>query len=128
MQVLLVTGGENDNDGSLKSTEVLEAGGSWRQTGSLPSARFGLRAAVLDNNIFVFGDNIFRYVISVLIIELLIVSKRYTFTGGYDYGPYLKDILQYNTANHTWENVGEMKEARYSHAVGVLGDVSQICP
>ena len=59
MQVLLVTGGENDNDGSLETTEVLEAGGAWRQTGSLPSARFGLRAAVLDNNIFVFGENIF---------------------------------------------------------------------
>ena len=58
MQVLLVTGGENDNDGSLKSTEVLEAGGAWRQTDPLPSARYGLKAAVLDNNIFVFGDNI----------------------------------------------------------------------
>ena len=68
MQVLLVTGGQKQRDGSLnfdlalKSTEVLEAGGSWRQTGSLPSARFGLRAAVLDNNIFVFGENIFCYI------------------------------------------------------------------
>ena len=68
MQVLLVTGGQKQRDGSLnfdlalKSTEVLEAGGAWRQTGSLPSARFGLRAAVLDNNIFVFGENIFCYI------------------------------------------------------------------
>ena len=82
MQVLLVTGGENDNDGSLKSTEVLEAGGSWRQTGSLPSARFGLRAAVLDNKIFVLGG----------------------FTGGSDFAPKLKDILRYNTAYHTWKD------------------------
>ena len=64
MQVLLVTGGQKQRDGSLnfdlalKSTEVLEAGGAWRQTDPLPSARYGLKAAVLDNNIFVFGDNI----------------------------------------------------------------------
>ena len=109
------------------STEELEAGGAWRQTGPLPSERFGLRAAVLNNNIFVFGDNIFRYVISVLIIEHLIVSRRYIFTGGYD-GSDLKDILQYNTAYHTWEKVAEMKEARRDHAVGVLADVSQLCP
>ena len=108
------------------STEELEAGGAWRQTGPLPSERFGLRAAVLDNNIFVFGDNIFRYVISVLIIEHLIVSRRYIFTGGYD-GSDLKDILQYNTANHTWEEVGQMKKARVYYAVAVLEDVSQIC-
>ena len=74
------------------STEELEAGGAWRQTGPLPSERFGLRAAVLDNNIFVFGDNIFRYVILVLIIEHLIKGS--------------KDILKYNISYHTWEKVG----------------------
>ena len=74
MQVLLVTGGQKQRDGSLnfnlalKSTEVLEAGGGWRQTDPLPFARYGLKAAVLDNNIFVFGDNIFS-VVSVLYLE-----------------------------------------------------------
>ena len=75
---------------------------------------------------FLFLVKIFS-VISVLIIEHLIVSRRYIFTGGYD-GSDLKDIMQYNTANHTWEEVGQMKEARRDHAVGVLADVSQICP
>ena len=57
----MVTGGKNDNDGMLDSTEILEgtwAQGTWRLTASLPSARWGLRAAVLDNNIFIFGENI----------------------------------------------------------------------
>ena len=85
------------------STEVLEAGGAWRQTGPLPSARSGLRAAVLNNNIFVFGDNIFRYVILVLIIEHLIVSKRIIFKGGTKGS---KDILKYNISYPTWEKVG----------------------
>ena len=53
MQVLLVTGGYNSNDGTLASTEVMEAGGTWRLTAPLPSARYGLRAAVVNNNIFV---------------------------------------------------------------------------
>ena len=52
---------------------------------------------------------------------------RNVFTGGWG-GSDLKDILQYNTASHTWEEVGQMKEARYLHAVGVLDDVSQLCP
>ena len=62
MQVLLVTGGQKQRYGALKSTEVLEAGGGWRQTDPLPFARYGLKAAVLDNNIFVFGENIFCYI------------------------------------------------------------------
>ena len=62
MQVLLVTGGHNTNDGYLGSTEVIEAGGTWRLTASLPSARNGLRAGVVNNNIFAFGENNLCYV------------------------------------------------------------------
>ena len=70
MQVLLVTGGQKQRYGALKSTEVLEAGGSWKLTSPLPSARYGLKAAVLENKIFVFGESIFHYVIPALIIYL----------------------------------------------------------
>ena len=64
MQVLLVTGGGQWPGGryiTLDSTEVLEnmEAGTWRLTSPLPSARAGLRAASVANNIFVFGDNIF---------------------------------------------------------------------
>ena len=62
MQVLLVTGGYNYKFGYLDSTEVLEGGRTWRFAAPLPSARNGLRAAVLDNNIFVFGENILCYI------------------------------------------------------------------
>ena len=57
-----MTIGYNTNDGILASTEVMEAGGTWRLTASLPSARNGLRAAVVNNNIFVFGENILCYI------------------------------------------------------------------
>ena len=49
------------------------------------------------------------------------------FTGGNENGNFLKDILRYNK-NHTWEEVGQMKEARRYHAVAVLEDVSKLCP
>ena len=61
VQVLLVTGGEQLIGGrwiSLDSTEVLEdKAGTWRFTSPLPSARGGLRAASVENNIFLFGEN-----------------------------------------------------------------------
>ena len=66
MQVLLVTGGFQRSGGewiSSDSTEVLEdKAGTWRLTSPLPSARAGLRAASVGNNIFLFGEKIFYYI------------------------------------------------------------------
>ena len=45
-----------------------------------------------------------------------------------DYDDNLKDILKYDKRCNTWEEVGQMKEARGNHAVAVLEDVSQLCP
>ena len=62
-QVLLVTGGYGAS--RLDSTEILEGvdnARTWRLTAPLPSGRSSLRAAVLDNNIFVFGENILCYI------------------------------------------------------------------
>ena len=71
LQVLLVTGGRQYSGGyiTLDSTEVLEDN-TWKMSAPLPSARHGLSAASVENSIFVFGENIFYYII----IEHLIVS------------------------------------------------------
>ena len=81
-------------------------------------------------SLYLVSENILCYID----IEHLIVSYNVynddIFTGGedgYD-GPYLSDILQYNTTSHTWEEVGQMKQARDNHAVTVLEDVSDLCP
>ena len=54
--VLLVTGGGNVV-GDLDSTELLDglSSSSWRHVAKLPSARGDLRAATLDNKLFIFG-------------------------------------------------------------------------
>ena len=61
MQVLLVTGG-NHYSGKYTpydSTEVLEnMVGTWRLTAPLPSARYGLSAASVENRILLFGESI----------------------------------------------------------------------
>ena len=52
------------------------------------------------------------------------------FAGGHQGSDpiYLSDILQYNTTSNTWEEFGQMKEARTTQDIGVLEDVSQLCP
>ena len=57
--MLLVTGGSDGSD-ELDSTEILEDT-TWRITAPLPSARWNLRAASIDNKILVFGKNIFIF-------------------------------------------------------------------
>lgn len=69
-----MTGGFNHNEGGLDSSEVLEdMAGTWRLfTASLPSAIDGLRAATVENNIFVFGESILYYVDIVHPIVILL--------------------------------------------------------
>ena len=133
MQVLFVTGGRNGNHTDLlASTEVMTVmtGGTWKLATSLPHARFGLRAAVVDNNIFVFGRNILCFVNIKHTIVSYNVYDDDVFTGGNSKtSKHLnKGILQYNTTSHTWERVGQMEKERAFHAVGVLDDVSKLCP
>ena len=64
---------------------------SWRivETGDLPSARIGLRAAVVENVLYV--------------------------TGGGD-GDYLTAILSWDPVQEKWTHAGDLKVARYYHA------------
>ena len=55
-QVFLVTGGHQYPGTHLDSTEILEDQ-TVRDRAPLPSGRYGLRAATVDNTIFIFGRN-----------------------------------------------------------------------
>ena len=62
---------------------------------------------------------------------LIMLNNDDIFAGGYyqdGTDNYLNDILEYNKEDHTWQKVGEMKEARGWHAVAVLADVKHLCP
>ena len=84
-------------------------------------------------------DNLF---ISLVYIEHLNIPNYIIinhFTGGnyddddYDYFDYdeitnFNSILRYDPTKESWEEEGQMMEARSSHAVSVLEDVSLLCP
>ena len=56
-QTFLVTGGNNDNDGYLSSTELLvETSAAWILTGELPTPRSGLRGANIDQRVLMTGN------------------------------------------------------------------------
>ena len=68
--VLLVVGGKNEF-GKFDSTEILEADTAWRLTARLPTARYGLRAATLENYIFISGEKHHkRYLISISTLSI----------------------------------------------------------
>ena len=66
---------------------------SWRivETGELPSARIGLKAAVVENVLFV--------------------------SGGWDGYDYLTKILSWDPLQEKWTHAGDLKVARCFHAV-----------
>merc|ERR1712218_596371 len=90
-QVLLVTGGEyRYDDGPLSDTEVaIYTDGSqpleWKETGQLPTPMQGLRAAVVDNVLYV--------------------------TGGVDGDNRFTSILSWTPSPETWQPAGELAEA-----------------
>jgi len=97
LQVLLVTGGET-YDQRFSSTEVaIFTDGSqpleWRETGQLPTVRWGLRAAVVDNVLYVTGG-----------------------LEGDDDGIVLTSILAWDPVSETWQQAGELAVKRAYHA------------
>merc|ERR1719341_2451040 len=96
-EVLIITGGADGSSYSyLSSTEVAinTGGGSqleWRETGRLPTGRDQLRAAVIDNHIYVTGGQ----------------------DDGYDY---LTEILRWDPSSESWQQVGNLGQWRGGHA------------
>ena len=83
------------------STELLHLQGdsSWQYAASLPSPRYGLRAATVLNRVYIFGG----------------------------YFPSEDKILSYNGATDEWKEEGGMTINRRWHNVLVIENVSQVC-
>ena len=65
----------------------------WRETGQLPTTRLGLRAAVVQNVLYVTGG-----------------------LEGDDSEIYLTAILSWNPSTETWQTAGELSLGRAYHA------------
>jgi len=92
-QVLLVTGGMDEDENLLSSTEVATYTDgiqlAWKEVGELPTARRHLRAVVLDNVIHVTGGKSTTSITS---------------------------ILSWDPASMSWQSAGDLKVAKYYHA------------
>ena len=122
----MVTGGTIDHTGGerpIDSTEMLVLEDMiWRTLPSarLPSPRYLMVAATLDNKVFIFGKNIVIIRHQHLMILML--------TGGSDSSGVLSTIHSFNVRNNTWELAGQMTSPRWGHAIQVIEDVAQQCP
>ena len=57
--MLLVSGGIDSDGSELDSSEIFDPSlGSWRAGAVLPSPRDSLKAATLDNRVYIFGISI----------------------------------------------------------------------
>merc|ERR1711963_130229 len=103
-KVYVVMGGENgDND--LSSTETLQLGDSaWRESTALPRPLWVLRAATLDNIIYITG-------------------------GSPGYKKYRDEIYQLDTKTGNWVEVARMKTPRVYHGLSVIkyNEVEGLC-
>jgi len=103
--VFLVTGGYDDTNNNLKTTEIMSPGGDWKYVGELSNPRIGLQGINVDNNLFM--------------------------TGGFadETGTTFADILKFDIAKEEWVKIGEMSKARTNHALTQvpLSEVENYC-
>ena len=120
-QTYLVTGGWDDNNVYLSSTELLvETSSTWTFSGQLPTPRAGLRGANIDGRILMTG-NMRRLLLSENCLALLYMKLLTKCSGGYngDYY-YLDEIVEFSPTSGEWTVLDNMMEARDYHAVSVI--------
>ena len=121
IKVFLVTGGWTGSD-RLDTTEVYDPSvGSWTAGAKLPRPMTGLTAAYIENQVLIFGEGHF--------IPDTNIYSNMIFSGGYDGRNSYNTILQYNSDDDEFTEVGTMLERRRFHAISVVpySDYSQYC-
>ena len=103
----------------LDTTEVFtSSSGSWRLiSAALPSAIQGGYVATVSNIVYMLGD------IGKLKKYLYLVN--FQSAGGYDGTDPQDDIFQYEPDEEEWKHVGNLMNARNSHAVSTV-DINDI--
>lgn len=110
-QVYLVTGGLHQDD--LDSTELLtEDDHAWVFSGVLPSARYGVKAATLDNKLIVTGESL------AALISDKITFFEFSISGGNSDGD---QILEWDQTSGQWKMLGtKLKQSRFFHGMSVI--------
>ena len=108
-QIILVTGGYDDDGSSfLDSTEIF-SDNVWRTlTAKLPTPTNNMAVATINNRVLLFGNSF-----------LCCLNVKCISSGGNSQKK-LKDILEFNLLTESWTVIGAMKEPRIAHAVSVV--------
>ena len=119
LQVYLVTGGVDTNQGALSSTELLlPSATSWTASADLPYPRYRLRGATINNKVIVTGTNI--VCLMTICVMLDILFDKYCNTLHNAGGQSSNDVLEFSAEEQKWTNVGSMLKKREEHAVSVI--------
>ena len=80
----------------------------WREVegGQLPKPRWGLRAATVDNVIFVTGGD----------VDVSYDDEADDYGYGVSYVGNLTTILSWDPLTESWQHAGELKVGRFNHA------------
>ena len=98
----------------------MESTSTWSYAAALPSVRVGFSAATLDNSLFVFGKDI-------LYVSLFFLTASF-FLGGTANDIDTNEILYYDSTADKWIPDGKMTEPKWSYGLGLVIDVSNVCP
>ena len=124
-----MTGGRGGGGGggTLSSTELLlPSATSWSYSAALPSTRYSLRGATLDNKVLVTGTN--RDTLILMRHELFHkyynslhnAGGKYRDGSFWDNYTYYEDVLEYDEQKREWNKIGSMSIKRSFHAVTVV--------
>ena len=109
--MLLVTGGLDDHEKLLSTTEIFYIGSHrWTEVGQLPLALTTLRGVTVENIVLMTGKT-----------WLSGCHRHHLIAGGSDDKSNIHDeILSYNVETKAWNQVGHMRRKRDMHSVSPI--------
>ena len=137
--MLIITGGENDKDKKLSSTELFNStNGKWYSRSDLPNPYHSLKSVIVDNIIYLLGgvDKDGYYSPAVFTAPLNTLSRHQLkwntqqdtpwcgsapvsvndthllIIGGYKKGTNTSYIYKLDKINHSWKAIGQIPSAR----------------
>ena len=141
--MLIITGGVDDKDKTLSSTELFDsANGQWYTCGDLPQPHCWLRSVIADNILYLLGGSDKDYSDSSAVFTapldalsrhqlkwnthqdtpwcystpVCVNGTQLLTVGGRKGSKCVSDVYKLSKVSHNWEAIGNIPSARYSSA------------
>ena len=141
--MLIITGGRDDKNKRLSTTELFDSkNGQWYTCSGIPQPHSSLKSVIVDNVLYLLGgsnkdgklstavfttplDNLSSHKLKwnthqdtpgCLSAPVSINGKQLLIVGGYKGYTRTADIYKFNTVSHSWEAIGKIPSVRDSSA------------